>query len=101
VVKNPTHSSVQAAIDEALEWWNANAYQDGYVNAASSAFNWSTSYTSEQTGLGLGLNMQWASGEVASVFNTSTTIEKHVVTGAFQQAFYTIGAWRSSPRSGG
>jgi thiol-activated cytolysin len=90
VVSNPTQSSVQAAIDEALEWWNANAYQDGYVNAASSAFNWSTSYSSEQTGLGLGLNMEWASGEVSSVFNTTTTTEKHVVTGAFQQAFYTI-----------
>lgn len=90
VVNNPTQSSVQSAIDEALEWWNANAYQDGYVNAASSAFNWSTSYSSEQTGFGLGLNMEWASGEVATVFNTSTTTEKHVVTGAFQQAFYTI-----------
>jgi thiol-activated cytolysin len=90
VVSNPTQSSVQAAIDNALEWWNANAYQDGYVNAASSSFNWSTSYSSEQTGLGVGLNMQWASGEVSSVFNTSTTNETHVVTGAFQQAFYTV-----------
>jgi thiol-activated cytolysin len=90
VVNNPTHSSVQVAIDEALEWWNANAYQDGYVNAASSAFNWSSSYSSQQTALGVGLNMEWAAGDVSTVFNTSTTSEKHVVTGAFQQAFYTV-----------
>ena len=90
VVANPTHSSIQTAIDEALEWWNANAYQDGYVNAASSSFNWSSSYSSVQTGLDVGLNLQWATGEVSTAFNTSTTRERSVVTGAFQQAFYTV-----------
>lgn len=84
VVDNPTASSVQVAIDRALEWWNANAYQDGYVNAASSSFQWTSSYSNEQTGLAVGLNLGWASGEVSSAFSTATTTSKHVVTGAFQ-----------------
>jgi thiol-activated cytolysin len=90
VVESPTSSSVQVAIDEALDWWNKNAYVDGYVNAASSSFKWTSSYSSEQTGLSLGLNLAWATGEVSSALDHSTTSTSHVVTGAFQQAFYTV-----------
>jgi thiol-activated cytolysin len=90
VVESPTHSSVQVAIDEALDWWNKNAYVDGYVNAASSSFKWTSSYSSEQTGLSLGLNLQWATGEVSSALDHSTTSTSHVVTGVFRQAFYTV-----------
>lgn len=90
VVENPSNSSVQAAIDEALEWWNANAYQEGYANAASSSFQWSASHSAEQTGLAVGLNLAWAAGEVSSAFSETSSETKQVVTGVFKQAFYTV-----------
>lgn len=89
-VVNPANSSVQAAISDALEWWNANAYQDGYVNAANSAYNLTTSYSSEQTAMDVGLNMSWATGDFSGKFSTFTSAEKSVVTASFQQAFYTV-----------
>ncbi len=90
IVDNPSNSSVQAAVDDALEWWNGNAYQEGYVNPASSSYNKAVSYSSEQTGLELGLNLAWDSGEVSSALKTSTNETKKVVTAVYQQAFYTV-----------
>jgi thiol-activated cytolysin len=89
-VANPTNSNVQAAMDDALEWWNANAYQDGYVNAANSTYNYTSSYSSEQTALDIGLNMQWATGDFAGKFQSFTSAQKTVVSASFQQAFYTV-----------
>ena len=45
VVENPNNSSVQEKIDGALEWWNNNAYQDGYVNPAGYVAWGGVSYT--------------------------------------------------------
>lgn len=92
IVENPTNSSTQAAIDDALEWWNANAYKEGYVNPASSSFQWTSSYSQEQTGLDVGLNLAWASGEVSSALSTTSSATEKVVTGVFKQAFYTATA---------
>jgi thiol-activated cytolysin len=89
-VSNPTNSGVQAAIDGALQWWNANAYQDGYVNASNSSYRYTSSFTSTQTGLDLGLNLSWATGDFAGQFNTFTSTTTTVVTAAYQQVFYTV-----------
>ena len=90
VVDDPSNSSTQAAIDDALEWWNSNAYQDGYVNPASSSYSKTVSHSSEQTGLELGLNLDWDSGEVSSALQTSTNETKKVVSAVYKQAFYTV-----------
>lgn len=90
VVNNPSNSSIQAAVDDSLEWWNANAYREGYVNPASSSYNKTLSYSSEQTGLELGLNLEWDSGEVSSALKTSTNETKKVVSAVYKQAFYTV-----------
>lgn len=89
-VTNPANTTVQASIDEALEWWNGNAYQDGYVNAANSSYQATASYSSQQMSLDLGLNVEWASGDVATQFSYSTTSTKRVAMMVFKQVFYTI-----------
>jgi thiol-activated cytolysin len=89
-VENPTSSKVEAAKDEALEWWNANAYEDGYVNASSSSFKIETAYSSKQVALGVGLNVEWATGDVSAQFNYQSNEEKTVVMAVYKQAFYTI-----------
>ncbi|MCB0840861.1 MAG: thiol-activated cytolysin family protein, partial [Bacteroidetes bacterium] len=81
---------VQAAIDEALEWWNANAYQDGYVNAANSSYQAATSYSSRQLSMDIGLNYEWASGDVAAQFNYASSSEERVAMMVYKQVFYTI-----------
>lgn len=90
VVESPTNTSVQAKIDEALEWWNANAYQEGYVNAANSSYSASTSYSSRQLSMDVGLNVEWARGDVSTQFNYESTKTERVAMMVFKQVFYSI-----------
>lgn len=89
-VDNPTNTSVQAKIDEALEWWNANAYQEGYVNAANSSYSASTSYSSRQLSMDVGLNVEWARGDVSTQFSYESTKTERVAMMVFKQVFYSI-----------
>ena len=89
-VPDPKSSSIQAAIDSSLEWWNANAYQEGYVNAANSSFHLSTSYSSKQLALDVDLNAEWATGSVSTQFGYQSNESKKVVMAVFKQAFYDV-----------
>jgi len=89
-ISNPSNSAVQAAVDSSLEWWNANAYQDGYVNASSSSYRLSTSYSSQQLALDVGLNVAWATGDVSSQFSYTSTENKKVMMAVYKQAFYSV-----------
>ncbi|RKN81242.1 thiol-activated cytolysin family protein [Ulvibacterium marinum] len=90
VVEDPTNSSVQSNIDNALEWWNANAYQEGYVNAANSSYQATTSYSSKQFSLDVGLNVEWASGSLASQFEYESSSTERTAAIVFKQVFYTV-----------
>ncbi len=89
-VPSPSGSSVQAAIDGALSWWNDNAYQDGYVNAASSSYALSSAYSSEQIALDLGVDVSWASVDVGAQFAYTSTSSKTVAMMLYKQTFYTV-----------
>jgi len=89
-IERPDEANVQTAIDEALEWWNANAYEEGYVNASSSSNRITTSYSSTQASMDVGLNVAWATGDVQSQFNYETSAERRVVMSTYKQAFYTV-----------
>jgi Thiol-activated cytolysin len=89
-VNNPTNSNIQAAIDSSLEWWNANAYEEGYVNSASSSYKVKTAYSSKQIALDVGLNAEWATGDVSAQFNYQSDEQKTVIMAVYKQAFYTI-----------
>jgi thiol-activated cytolysin len=89
-IKNPTISSIDLAIDSSLQWWNNNAYEEGYVNASNSSYSVSSSYSSKQLALDVGLNAEWASGSVSSQFNYTTNEEKKVVMMVYKQAFYDV-----------
>ena len=90
LVTNPNNGNVQAKIDEALDWWNNNQYQEGYVNASNSSIKKATSYSSKQLSLDVGLNVEWATGNLASEFGYNTSTEKFVAMMVYKQAFYTI-----------
>ncbi|NNE75870.1 MAG: hypothetical protein HKN31_02215, partial [Pricia sp.] len=90
VIENPTNSSTQTGIDGALEWWNNNAYRDGYVNAANSSYQATTSYSSKQLSLDVGLNLEWATGSVASQLEYESSSTKRVAAMVYKQVFYTV-----------
>jgi thiol-activated cytolysin len=89
-VENPDFNSVDAGIDVALEWWNANAYQDGYVNEASSFSDSKTSYSSKQVSMDLGVNIEWASTDFSSQLSYESTSVKRVANMVYKQVFYTV-----------
>lgn len=88
VVTNPSNSSVQAKLDETLAWWHD--HNPGYVNPASQSLAISTSFTSEQLALDLGLNVRWATGSVATQMSKTTSTESTVTMMVYQQVFYTV-----------
>lgn len=90
VVDRPSNSSTQAAVNEALEWWNANQYEEGYVNAAQTSFRLTTSYSYEQTAIDIGLGAGWASGTADALLSQTTTEEKRSLTAVYKQAFYNV-----------
>ncbi|MEL6849388.1 MAG: thiol-activated cytolysin family protein, partial [Bacteroidota bacterium] len=89
-VADPTEGNVKVALDEALEWWNANAYEEGYKNAANSSYQTATSYSSQQLSLDLGLNYSWAKGDVAAQLNYTSNSERKITMMMFKQVFYTV-----------
>lgn len=89
-IDNPNNANVQVGIDEALDWWNNNAYQDGYVNASNSSYQAATSYSSTQLSLDIGLNSAWATGAIASQMELETNSERRVASMVFKQVFYTV-----------
>ena len=89
-VENPDFNSVDAGIDIALEWWNANAYQDGYVNEASSYSDSKTSYSSKQVSMDLGVNIEWASTDFSSQLSYESTSVNKVANMVYKQVFYTV-----------
>ncbi len=90
VVDNPQNSNVQSGIDNALQWWNNNAYQDGYVNPSYSSYQASNSYSSTQLSIDVGLNYEWAGGDFSSYLNCTNSSEKRSATMVYKQVFYTV-----------
>lgn len=90
VVENPNNSTVQTRIDQALDWWNNNAYQEGYVNPAYISYKSSSSYSSQQLAIDVGLNVAWASNDVSAQFNYTSTTTQKVAMMAFKQGFYSV-----------
>ena len=61
-VEDPNFATVDAALDDALDWWNDNAYVDGHRNGANSIYKAATAYSSRQLAIDVGLAMEWANG---------------------------------------
>ncbi len=90
VVENASNTNVQSKIDEALEWWNANAKPDGYTIASNSSYSAATSYSSKQLSIDVGLNVEWARGDAQAQFNYTSNKTERVAMMVFKQRFYTI-----------
>jgi thiol-activated cytolysin len=89
-VDRPSNSTTQSAINQALEWWNENRYEEGYVNAAQTSFKLTTSYSQEQTALDIGFGAGWASGTADALLSQTTNEERRSLTAVYKQAFYTV-----------
>ncbi len=89
-VNDPNNSTVQSEIDKGLQWWNDNAYEEGYVNPAHISYKASTSFSQKQLALDVDMNVEWASNSVAAQFSSTSTSTKKVAMMAFKQGFYTV-----------
>ncbi|NIP28457.1 MAG: hypothetical protein GWO38_32780, partial [Phycisphaerae bacterium] len=89
-IPNPTNASVQTYLNSILEEWNKNTASEGYVNAARSSLQLTTAYSSQQAGLDLGFNAEWAGGDVSTKLGMSSSSEKSVVIAFYRQIFYSV-----------
>jgi thiol-activated cytolysin len=89
-VEDPSHGTVQAAIDRALDYWNDNQYREGYVSKSRSKYVATSVYSNEQLAASLGLNYWSLKGSLATQFQRTTTKESRVAMALFKQVFYTV-----------
>ena len=89
-VDDPSHGTVQAAIDSALNYWNDNQYREGYVSKSRSKYVSTFVYSSEQLAASLGLSYGALKGSLSTQFQTTTTRESTVAMALFKQVFYTV-----------
>ena len=91
-VDRPTNSTVNVAIDQALQSWNANASPADYTNASRSEYEAGEAFTSEQIGIDIGMNVEWASSSVASYLSVDRRTDRRTAMVAYKQIFYTVTA---------
>lgn len=90
-VENPNLATVDAALDDALEWWNDNAYVDGHRNGANSIYKAATAYSSRQLAIDVGLAMEWATGSsMEAQLGYESNTERRVATLVYKQEFYRV-----------
>jgi len=89
-VEEAQNTSVQTGINEALEWWNENEYQDGYINPSLSEYISTESYSSNQLALDLGISSEWATSSIESQLSVTNNTEREVATMVFKQVFYSV-----------
>ncbi|MDJ1466390.1 thiol-activated cytolysin family protein [Xanthocytophaga flava] len=88
-VENPSDTAIQNAVTNALNWWNANAYQEGYVNPNYTSYKTAPSYSAQQVAMDLNMNTTWANSTIASQFNYPSSSAKKVAMMVVKQGFYT------------
>ena len=89
-VDDPSHGTVQAAIDRALDYWNDNQYQEGYVSKSRSKYVATFVYSAEQLAASLGISYGYFKSSLSTVFQTTTTRTSKVAMVLFKQVFYTV-----------
>lgn len=90
VVEDPSNSNVETAINEGLEWWNANEYQEGYVNPSLSEYQSTVSHSSKQMSMDIDMNVEWATSSVETQLDYESNEETQVALMAFKQVFYSV-----------
>ena len=89
-VEDPENSNVQSELNQVLDWWNNNEFQEGYVNPSLSEYQSSVAHTTNQVSMDIGMNVEWASGSVESQLNYNKTTETDVAMLVFKQVFYSV-----------
>lgn len=90
VIENPSNSSVQAALDDALEAWNNTAATQGYTNSARSTLSIQKAFSKEQLALALGFSSKWADNEITSNLDMKKNSRSSTTFALFRQVFYTV-----------
>ncbi|WP_160289452.1 thiol-activated cytolysin family protein [Psychroserpens mesophilus] len=87
-IQNPSKSVVDTKIDNALQWWYANA-GDNEV-PANSVYSSANLYSSMQLSRDIGLNLSWADNNVAAQLDFTSNTERRVATMSFKQVFFSV-----------
>ncbi|MBD0335702.1 MAG: thiol-activated cytolysin family protein [Cyanobacteria bacterium Co-bin13] len=90
VVNSPSNAGVAAALDQVLEYWNAQPAANGYANAAKSNLSITKAHSSEQMALELGFSANWASNQVSTQLRVGNRQESSVYVALYKQVFYTV-----------
>lgn len=90
-IVDPTYLHVQSSIDDGLEYWNNDIAPQGYEIASRAYYESTTTFSSEQMSLDLGVSADWVSGSsFEGQFSYDTSTSKRVAAILYRQVFYDI-----------
>ena len=89
-VDDVSNAGVQTGIQRALDWWNNNRYDEGYVSKSRSQYAATIAYDSQQLAAALGVNYRSLGKGLSSQFQVATSRERMVAMAVFRQVFYTV-----------
>jgi thiol-activated cytolysin len=89
-VDEPSHGTVQTAIDGALQYWNDHQYKEGYVSESRSRYTSTVVYSAEQLAAALGVQYSSLQTSLSAQFRMATTRKSKVAMALFRQVFYTV-----------
>ena len=89
-VQDPGQGTVQAAIDEALDYWNDHQYREGYVSKSRSKYTSTFVYSAQQLAASLGISYRSLGRSLSAAFQTTSSRESAVGMVLFKQVFYTV-----------
>lgn len=87
LVDNPSEGTLKTAVNELIQAAETSEFEAG----SSVSFNKATSYSFEQSALGMGLSVRYMGSSVKGSLSSKTSAEKLTVTASFIQNAFTIG----------
>lgn len=87
LVDTPSEGTLKTAVNELIQAAETSEFEAG----SSVSFNKATSYSFEQSALGMGLSVRYMGSSVKGSLSSKTSAEKLTVTATFIQNAFTIG----------
>lgn len=87
LVDQPSEGTLKTAVNELIQAAETSEFEAG----SSVSFNKATSYSFEQSALGMGLSVRYMGSSVKGSLSSKTSAEKLTVTATFIQNAFTIG----------
>lgn len=89
-IDQPSNSSVQTAIDNAVTYWLENVASKKHDHAARVDYSVTKAYSNNQLSVALGFSSKWAGNELSNKLDFKKSNNQSTTVAMFKQIYYTV-----------